>query len=57
MANVRWNLFFATTTLTSIGYGANAPDSMTGRLFCVGYILLGIPLYLITIADLVRVFS
>ncbi|VDM47810.1 unnamed protein product [Toxocara canis] len=36
------------------GYGANAPDSVVGRLFIVGYILFGIPLYLITMADLAK---
>ncbi|KHN82862.1 TWiK family of potassium channels protein 7 [Toxocara canis] len=53
-SNITWNLFFAVTTLTSIGYGANAPDSVVGRLFIVGYILFGIPLYLITMADLAK---
>ncbi|TKR60308.1 hypothetical protein L596_027573 [Steinernema carpocapsae] len=54
LATFAWNIFFVATTLTSIGYGVNAPDSFVGRLFCVVYILFGIPLYLITMADLAK---
>ncbi|KAK0410963.1 hypothetical protein QR680_005411 [Steinernema hermaphroditum] len=54
LATFAWNIFFVATTLTSIGYGVNAPDSFIGRLFCVVYILFGIPLYLITMADLAK---
>lgn len=68
LTNVTWNLFFVVTTLTSIGYGTNAPDSLIGRVFCIVYIsfgkyfgtfvlvtrlYLGIPLYLLILADLV----
>uniref|UniRef100_A0A915D819 Uncharacterized protein n=1 Tax=Ditylenchus dipsaci TaxID=166011 RepID=A0A915D819_9BILA len=52
--NVTWNLFFTTTCLTSIGYGANAPTSFIGRLFIVLFISFGIPLYLVTLADLAK---
>ncbi|CAJ0948342.1 unnamed protein product, partial [Mesorhabditis belari] len=47
----RWNLLFSATTLTSIGYGNDSPASTFGRLFCVVFLMFGIPLYLITLAD------
>ncbi|XP_018417657.1 PREDICTED: potassium channel subfamily K member 1-like [Nanorana parkeri] len=47
---VRWDfvssLFFAGTTLTTIGYGHPFPISLSGKLFCLFYSIIGIPLTL-----------
>lgn len=41
------SLFFATTLVTTIGYGQMAPLSTGGKLFCIFYSAVGIPLTLI----------
>ncbi|XP_072941938.1 TWiK family of potassium channels protein 7 [Epargyreus clarus] len=50
-------VFFASTVLTTIGYGNIVPETFWGRLFCMIYALVGIPLTLTVIADLGRVFA
>ncbi|KAK7076983.1 hypothetical protein SK128_001990 [Halocaridina rubra] len=50
----RWHytqsLFFSATVLTTIGYGNIAPSTPGGRLFCMIFALVGIPLNVSVIA-------
>uniref|UniRef100_A0A914WTE8 Potassium channel domain-containing protein n=1 Tax=Plectus sambesii TaxID=2011161 RepID=A0A914WTE8_9BILA len=46
------SVFFSASMITTIGYGNLVPVTSTGRLFCVLYGLFGIPLMLVTIADM-----
>ena len=45
--DLKWNFhdafFFAGTIATTIGYGRNVPQTKNGKLFCLGFVLLGIP--------------
>uniref|UniRef100_A0A914Y2A0 Potassium channel domain-containing protein n=1 Tax=Panagrolaimus superbus TaxID=310955 RepID=A0A914Y2A0_9BILA len=50
-------IFFAVTTLTTIGYGNPVPITRAGRLACILFSLFGIPLTLVTIADLGKFLS
>ncbi|VDK43055.1 unnamed protein product [Anisakis simplex] len=50
-------LIFAYTVITTIGYGNVAPVTFEGRLFLIIYGLIGIPMTLLTIADLGMFFS
>ncbi|KAK6108268.1 Ion channel family protein [Brugia pahangi] len=56
-SKLMWNLFFAATALTSIGYGSNVSDSHFARLFIIVYLFIGIPLFLITLTDLAKFFT
>ncbi|XP_030075815.1 potassium channel subfamily K member 4 [Microcaecilia unicolor] len=44
------SFFFAGTIITTIGYGNVAPKTDGGRLFCIFYALVGIPLFGILLA-------
>ncbi|XP_053305751.1 potassium channel subfamily K member 4-like [Spea bombifrons] len=50
----RWDIgscfFFAGTVITTIGFGNNSPKTEGGRLFCIFYALIGIPLFGILLA-------
>ncbi|CAI4231503.1 unnamed protein product [Auanema sp. JU1783] len=50
-------LFFTATLLTTIGYGNLVPMTWQGRMFCIAYALLGVPLILITVADIGKFLS
>ncbi|CAJ1077074.1 potassium channel subfamily K member 3a [Xyrichtys novacula] len=50
-AGVQWrfagSFYFAITVITTIGYGHAAPSTDGGKIFCMAYALLGIPLTLV----------
>uniref|UniRef100_A0A915LB74 Potassium channel domain-containing protein n=1 Tax=Romanomermis culicivorax TaxID=13658 RepID=A0A915LB74_ROMCU len=50
-------IFFATTVVTTIGYGTPVPLTFGGRLMCVFFALIGVPLALLTIADMGKFLS
>lgn len=50
-------IFFAVTVVTTIGYGNPVPITRPGRLACILFSLFGIPLTLVTIADLGKFLS
>ncbi|XP_020278393.1 TWiK family of potassium channels protein 7-like [Pseudomyrmex gracilis] len=57
----RWSvlqaIFFASTVLTTIGYGNVVPSTNLGKIFCILFAFVGIPLTLIVIADLGKLFA
>uniref|UniRef100_H3BVQ4 Potassium channel subfamily K member n=1 Tax=Tetraodon nigroviridis TaxID=99883 RepID=H3BVQ4_TETNG len=50
-AGIQWqfagSFYFAITVITTIGYGHAAPSTDGGKIFCMVYALLGIPLTLV----------
>ncbi|XP_014485581.1 PREDICTED: TWiK family of potassium channels protein 7 [Dinoponera quadriceps] len=61
VATERWSVlqavFFASTVLTTIGYGNVVPSTNWGRIFCILFAFIGIPLTLIVIADMGKLFA
>uniref|UniRef100_A0AC35U7S5 TWiK family of potassium channels protein 7 n=1 Tax=Rhabditophanes sp. KR3021 TaxID=114890 RepID=A0AC35U7S5_9BILA len=51
------SLFFAATTMATIGYGNIVPVTPYGRIACVVFALFGAPLAIITIGDLGKFLS
>uniref|UniRef100_A0A8C4TNN2 Potassium channel subfamily K member n=1 Tax=Falco tinnunculus TaxID=100819 RepID=A0A8C4TNN2_FALTI len=55
-AGVQWkfagSFYFAITVITTIGYGHAAPSTDGGKVFCMVYALLGIPLTLVMFQSL-----
>uniref|UniRef100_A0A1I7ZJX8 Ion_trans_2 domain-containing protein n=1 Tax=Steinernema glaseri TaxID=37863 RepID=A0A1I7ZJX8_9BILA len=51
------SIFFATTVITTIGYGNLVPATQLGRYACIAFALFGIPLLLVTIADIGKFLS
>ncbi|XP_041109399.1 potassium channel subfamily K member 3-like [Polyodon spathula] len=55
-AAVQWrfagSFYFAITVITTIGYGHAAPSTNGGKVFCMFYALLGIPLTLVMFQSL-----
>uniref|UniRef100_A0A914VBA7 Potassium channel domain-containing protein n=1 Tax=Plectus sambesii TaxID=2011161 RepID=A0A914VBA7_9BILA len=45
-------ILFAFTAVSTIGYGHLTPETTEGRLFCILYTMIGIPLFMITVADI-----
>ncbi|XP_069501243.1 potassium channel subfamily K member 4 [Ambystoma mexicanum] len=52
--STKWDIgsafFFAGTIITTIGFGNSAPKTDGGRIFCIFYALVGIPLFGILLA-------
>ncbi|XP_077999279.1 uncharacterized protein LOC144452128 [Glandiceps talaboti] len=45
-------LFFSSATITTIGYGNIAPVTILGRVLCIFYAFMGVPLTLLVLTDI-----
>ncbi|XP_042889756.1 uncharacterized protein LOC122264773 [Penaeus japonicus] len=50
-------MFFCSTITTTIGYGHIAPSTSAGRALTIVYAILGIPIFLILMADFGKLFT
>ncbi|XP_071513997.1 potassium channel subfamily K member 15-like [Panulirus ornatus] len=61
LPNYHWSyiksVFFASTVITTIGYGNTAPVTTWGRFFCILFGFVGIPVTITVIADLGTMFA
>ncbi|XP_040581174.1 potassium channel subfamily K member 1 isoform X2 [Lepeophtheirus salmonis] len=48
------SFFFASTVVTTIGYGHQTPLSTEGKIFCIVYALVGIPMTLLLLSVIVE---
>lgn len=50
-AGIQWKFagafYFATTVITTLGYGHSTPQTVGGKIFCMFYALVGIPLCIV----------
>lgn len=51
------SVFYCGTIVTTIGYGHIAPVTTTGRALTIAYSIVGIPLFLILLADFGKLFT